>query len=79
MQRFTRGEAFDERPIPELDSEAIDFRVASEFFAQVRKLKRSDLETLRLVVTHQGRKVPTVGGVLLFGSDRLTHFPDAWI
>lgn len=74
MQRFARGEIYDERPMPDLDSEAIDFRVASELFAEVRKLKRKDLETLRLLTSHQGHKVPTVGGVLLFGRDRLTHF-----
>jgi len=79
MQRFSRGEAFDEQPMPDLDSEAIDFRVASESFADVRKLRRRDLETLRLLTTHQGHKVPTVGGMLLFGQERLTHFPDAWI
>jgi predicted HTH transcriptional regulator len=79
MQRFARGEIYDERPMPDLDSEAIDFRVASELFAEVRKLKRKDLETLRLLTSHQGHKVPTVGGVLLFGRDRLTHFPDSWI
>ena len=79
MQRFARGEAFDERALPDLDSEAIDFRAASELFAPVRKLARRDLETLRLMTSHQSRKVPTVGGVILFGSDRLRHFPDAWI
>ncbi len=79
LRRFARGEAFDEQAMPELDSEALDFRAASESFATVRKLKRADLETLRLVTTHQGRKVPTVGGMLLFGSERLRHFPDAWI
>ena len=79
MQRFARGDAFDEQPVPELDSEALDFRVASESFAPVRTLSRRDLETLRLVVTHQGRTVPTVGGLLLFGRDRLARFPDAWI
>ena len=31
------------------------------------------------MTSHQSRKVPTVGGVILFGSDRLRHFPDAWI
>ena len=70
MRRFARGEAFDEQAMPELDSEALDFRAASESFAPLRKLKRVDLETLRLVTVHQGRKVPTVGGVLLFGRDR---------
>ena len=79
MQRFARGEIYDERPMADLDSEAIDFRVASESFTGVRKLKQRDLETLRLLTSHQGRKVPTVGGVLLFGCDCLTHFPDAWI
>ncbi len=40
----------------------------SESFAAVRKLARRDLETLRLVTDHQGRKVPTVGEMLLFGA-----------
>ena len=79
LRRFARGDGFDEQPMPGLDSEAIDFRAASESFAAVRKLARRDLETLRLVIDHQGRKVPTVGGVLLFGKDRASHFPDAWI
>ena len=79
MRRFSRGEPHDEQAMPELDSEALDFRVASQLFASVRKLKRSDLETLRLVTRHQGRKVPTVGGMLLFGMERERYFPDAWI
>lgn len=62
-----------------LDSEALDFRAASESFAPARTLRRRDLETLRLVTVHQGRKVPTVGGFLLFGKDRERYFPDAWI
>jgi ATP-dependent DNA helicase RecG len=79
LRRFARGEGFDEQAMPELDSEALDFRGASESFAAVRKLNHADLETLRLVTIHQGEKVPTVGGMLLFGRDRLRHFPDAWI
>jgi predicted HTH transcriptional regulator len=79
LRRFARGEAYDEQPIPDLDSEALDFRAASESFAPIRRLRRADLETLRLLMTHQGRKVPTVGGILLFGKNREQHFPDAWI
>jgi ATP-dependent DNA helicase RecG len=79
LRRFVRGEAYDEQAMPELDSEALDFRAASESFAPVRKLKRQDLETLRLLTKHQGHKVPTVGGMLLFGKDRENLFPDAWI
>ena len=79
LRRFARGEAYDELAMPELDSEAIDFRAASESFAHVRRLKRTDLETLRLLTNHQGHKLPTVGGILLFGKDRGRYFPDAWI
>lgn len=79
LGRYAKGVAYDEQPMPDLNSEAIDFAAASELFAPVRRLRRSDLETLRLVTVHQGRAVPTVGGVLLFGVDRGRHFPDAWI
>jgi len=81
MRRFTRGEDYDAQALPDLDSEALDFRVASEFFAPFRKLSRRDLVTLRLLTDHQGRKVPTVGGMVLFGKDpsRERCFPDLWI
>ena len=79
LRRFARGEAHDEQPMPELDSEALDVRAASEWFTPVRHLRRTDLQTLRLVASHQGRHVPTVGGILLFGANREQHFPDARI
>ena len=82
LRRASLGKSFDEQAVPELDSEALDWHAASECFAPIRKLKRADLETLRLLVPHQGRKVPSIGGVLLFGRDaevRQVHFPDAWI
>jgi ATP-dependent DNA helicase RecG len=79
LRRYARNQSFDEEPMPELSSEAIDFRATSELFAQVRPLRKQDLRTLRITADHQGREVPTVGGVILFGKDRTTHFPDAWI
>ena len=79
LRRKALGQSFDELPLPDLGSEAIDFRAASESFSPIRPLKRPDLETLRLVTEHQGQIVPTVGGMLLFGHDREVHFPDAWI
>lgn len=79
MRRFARGETYDEQAMPDLDSEAIDFQAASESFKALRALKRSDLESLRIVTRHQRRKVPTIGGMLLFGKDRTRYFPDAWV
>ena len=75
MRRVSRGEGFDEQPMPELDSEAIDMDVVSEY----RRLSDGDADVLGLLTAHQGRRVPSVGGMLLFGRDRLAHFPDAWI
>ena len=65
--------------MPELNSETIDFRALSESFSDIRKLKPKDLESLHLGTRYQGRLVPTVGGVLLFGRERNRYFPDAWI
>ena len=79
MRRYNQVSSFDEQPQPELNSEAIDFRAASEFFKPIRKLTRPDLQTLKIMTSYQGRAVPTIGGILLFGTDRLNHYPDAWI
>jgi predicted HTH transcriptional regulator len=79
LRRTARGETFDEQSMVDLDSEALDFRAASESFKPTRTLRKHDLESLRLLTDYQGRKVPTVGGMLLFGRDRERHFPDAWI
>lgn len=79
MRRYGGVEAFDEQPMPDLNSEAIDFRVASELFEPVRKLQRAALRTLKVTVRHQNREVPTVGGYPLFSRDRFDRFPDAWI
>src|SRR4030042_3577141 len=79
LRRLVRNESFDELPMTDLNSEAVDFRAASECFEPVRGLKRRDLETLRLITTIHGKPCPTIGGILLFGRGRLRHFPDAWI
>jgi predicted HTH transcriptional regulator len=79
MRRYNQVFLFDEQPMPHLNSEAVDFRAASEYFKPIRKLTPNGLQSLRVTVNYQGRIVPTIGGVLLFGSARLTHFPDAWI
>lgn len=79
LRRLVRIETFDEQPMTELNSEALDFRAASELFAPGRRITQRDLKTLRLVAEHQGHLRPTVGGILLFGLDREQWFPDAWI
>ena len=60
MRRYNQVSSFDEQPQPELNSEAIDFRAASEFFKPIRKLTRPELQTLKIVTSYQGRIVPTI-------------------
>ncbi len=79
MRRFAPAASFDEQPMPDLNSEAIDFRVTSEFFQPFRQITLQGLQTLKMTTTYQGRIVPTTGGILLFGVNRLDHFPDAWL
>lgn len=79
IRRFVLGRSFDEEPLPEMNTEAIDFLLASECFGARRKLRKNDLKTLQLTTDHQSREVPTVGGILLFGRNRQSVFPDARI
>jgi ATP-dependent DNA helicase RecG len=77
MRRFGQFESFGEQPIPELNSEAFDFRAPSELFAPVWKLAPTAFRNLRVTTEHHGREVPTVGGFLLFARNRFDRFPDA--
>ena len=79
LRRSALNLSYDEEPMPEINPEALDLRVASGLLAGMREWNESRAETLNLLVRHQGRLVPTVGGVLLFGSVRERYFPDAWI
>jgi len=80
IRRLSRNTFFDEQPCPEVNSEALDFRAASEFFSEVsRPLNEARMLTLGLVVNRGGKKIPTRGAILLFGKDRRALFPDAVI
>jgi predicted HTH transcriptional regulator len=79
IRRFVRGRTLDEEALPDESAGVLDFRAASACFAPIRRLRRSDLRTLHLTTTHQNREVPTAGGLLLFGKNRLAVFPEAFI
>ena len=77
LERTARNVAFDELPMPQLGTKDLDVDLARARFAGRRDLSSRDLMRLHLVVEEGRRQVPTNGGVLLFGHDRLRHFPDA--
>ena len=65
----------DECPLPELDSEAIDFRAASESFEPIRTLAHRNLTSPGILTKHQGRLVPTVGGGCCTGTSASATSP----
>lgn len=79
LRRGVEGVAFDEMPMPALTMDDLDIKAAQEVFGETRSLDEKTLTTLKLVIKEQGRLVPTHGGMLLFGKERLFHFSDAWI
>lgn len=80
IRRLSRNTYFDEQPCTEVDSEAVDFRAASEFFAEVsRPLNEAKMATLGLLVNRGRKQVPSRGAILLFGKNRRSLFPDAVI
>ena len=77
MKRSITNQSYDELPLVELNPEDVNFRVASGYFKTTRELRIEDLETLSLIKRVEGREVPTVGGILLFGDEvRRRCFPD---
>jgi ATP-dependent DNA helicase RecG len=79
LKRSVTNKYFDERPMINLNPEAIDFRVASAFFRSRKTLTQKDMETLELIVDSHGKKVPSVGGIILFSPQREIFFPDCWV
>ncbi len=79
LKRWAVDKSFDEELMPENNPEALDFRVASGLFSGLRDWDEKKMENLRLIQNYQGRKVPTVGGIILFSNRREDYFPDAWI
>jgi ATP-dependent DNA helicase RecG len=79
LKRNAGVESYDEYPVPELNTDTLDFALAAHLFGDVRKITRRDLQTLKLTRSHRGRIAPTVAGVLLIGHDRFARFPDAYM
>ncbi len=79
LARAVRGESYDEQPLPDSELSALDMTSATAAFAPVRQVSTSEALTLGIAARVGRRTVPTVGGVLLFGADRLSMFPDAWL
>ena len=79
LRRTVEGVSFDEMPMPELTVNDLDLEAIRRTFKGIREIDEQALSTLKLLVEHQGKPVPSKGGILLFGRDRTFHFPDCWV
>ena len=79
LQRQVAGEAYDATPMPELSLESLDLNAMQQQFGATVQINEETLQTLNLLVKHQGRLVPSKGAILLFGKQRTRYFNDAWI
>jgi predicted HTH transcriptional regulator len=78
LRRSAEGISFDELPMPQLSMDDLAIEAIKRAFVGIREIDEQALLTLRLLVREQSRIVPTKGGILLFGQDRLAQFPDCW-
>lgn len=80
LKRQAENRSYDETPLLEMNSEQIRFRAASELF--IKQGKSIDMNKLAIMGTLQiigERFVPSIGGILLFGLNKESLFPDAKI
>lgn len=79
LARSARGVGFDEGPDGGVGVDALDAVAIRRVFGRDRDIAPAALRTLKLTTVQSGAVVPTVGGMLLFGRDRLERYPDAWL
>lgn len=80
LKRQALHGSYDETPLMEMNSEVLDIRVASEFFAkQGKSIDINKLVTLGTLQKFGNRTVPSIGGILLFGINKEEQYPDVRI
>ncbi len=79
LQRTVQGKTFDEQPMIDLTVDDLDLKELNKNFDRDKELKTEELLSLKILSLYQGKLVPTIGAILMFGKKRQFHFSDAWI
>ncbi len=80
LRDYSRNVYFDEKPYLEGTAESLDWAVMEKLFKKIRRsITPQNAETLGLLTLHAQKTYPTNGGIILFGKNRLSSFPDAII
>ncbi len=80
IRQLKEQKYFDELPNVHATLEMLDLTLAKKLFAKVKKkFTEKTAQSLGITVTYQGKLFPSNGGILLFGNEPATFFPDAHI
>ncbi len=82
ISRLQLHQFYDELPCHQATKEDINYQLGREIFSKVsKKITLQHARAIEVLVSHQDREVPSIGGVLLFGKPekRSEVFPNAVI
>lgn len=80
LKNFCRNICFDEIPYIQGKESDLDWNVIESLFARVDKeITINSAQTIGLLTQYGSKLVPTNGGMILFGINRLVLFPEALI
>ncbi len=78
LKNFVRNVTFDELPDITGASKDLDWPAIEKLFKPLhKKITPHTAESIGVLTSYGNKQVPTYGGIILFGSDRLKQFPDA--
>ncbi len=80
LMLIAKGKTFDELPIQGANLSIIDWLVAEKLFIKSgKKFNKEKAQNLGITVEQGSQILPSNGGVLLFGKNRLKYFPDSLV
>jgi predicted HTH transcriptional regulator len=79
LERMGRGLKFDEEPCLRTALSDLDVDAITGHFGTSRTINEHSLQALNYVTTFQDKLIPTNGGIILFGKNRLSIFPDLFV
>lgn len=80
LKNFSRNLFFDELPCPQSKVSDLDWEVIKELFLRVqKKVSQQNAQNIGLITQQATKIIPSHGGIILFGKNRSTLFPEAII
>lgn len=78
IKSLARNMTFDERPCAAASKNELDWQAIQDIFeAEQKKINQLKAKSIGIITTQIGNDHPSNGGVILFGKNRSTIFPDA--